>query len=685
MFKTVHSPLGHHKVFRGAPAPLGSSKSIDGVNFSLFSEHATDVNLYLFLPDQNDPFLIVPFDKKLNRTGWIWHVCISGLPHDVLYGYSLDGPNDIKKGLIYDSSKILSDPYARGLATSHEWGKCLEKRNSHLGKVIHTHPFDWGTDTQLKIPMQDLVIYEMHVRAFTKHHSSKVKHPGTFLGVIEKIPYLKKLGINAIELLPIFEFNECENAFTNPQTKERLWNFWGYSTINFFSATNRYATSDGYFSVIDEFKTMVKELHKHGIEVILDVVYNHTAEGNENGSTYSFRGIDNPIYYMLNADGQYLNFSGCGNTFNCNQPVVARLILDSLRYWTSEMHVDGFRFDLASILTRDPTGKPLSEPPLVHMITHDPILADVKLIAEAWDAGGLYQVGSFPGEGQWAEWNGKYRDVVRKFIKGTDGQIGAFARALSGSDDLYGASGQPANSINFITAHDGFTLRDLVSYQVKHNEANGENNKDGFDYNDSWNCGQEGETKNHKIIALRERQMRNFLVALFCSLGTPMILMGDEYGHTRHGNNNTWGQDNDLNWFLWNELEKNHHFFHFVSKIIHFRAREPLLRRLEFLRNEDVEWHGIAPLKADWGTNSKFLAYTLKDTQKQHHLYIAFNAHFETLHVTLPPPPEYKKWYRIIDTSLSYPHDFEEHPRETMPIKFTYDIHDYTAIVLQAY
>jgi len=427
---------------------------------------------------------------------------------------------------------------------------------------------------------------------------------------------------------------------------------------------------------------MVKELHKNGIEVILDVVYNHTAEGNEQGSYYSFKGIDNPIYYMMNSDGHYLNFSGCGNTFNCNHPVVSRLILDSLRYWVSEMHVDGFRFDLASILTRDPQGIPLADPPVVQMITNDPLLADVKLIAEAWDAAGLYQVGSFPGGGRWAEWNGQYRDVVRRFIKGTDNQVGAFARALCGSDDLYGGNRQPYHSINFVTAHDGFTMRDLVSYQGKHNQSNGEENRDGSDHNESWNCGQEGETKNRKIHHLRERQIRNFFVCLLCSIGTPMILMGDEYGHTKWGNNNTWSQDNELNWFLWDELEKNQELFSFVSKLIQFRLKQPLLRRADFLRNEDVHWHGTDPMQADWGAASRFLAYTLIDHEKEHHLYIAFNSYFEDLHTTLPSPPESKKWHRIVDTSLSHP--IEEHPH-TAPIKFTYDIRSHSAVVFQSF
>jgi isoamylase len=522
----------------------------------------------------------------------------------------------------------------------------------------------------------------MHVRSFTVHPSSKSKAPGTFLGIVDKIPYLKSLGINAIELMPIFEFDECSNHFVNPRTKQRLKNMWGYSTINFFAPMNRFSSSEGWTGAMDDFRTLVKEMHKNKIEVYLDVVYNHTAEGNRQGPWFSFRGIDNQVYYMVHPDGHYLDYSGTGNTFNANHPVVAKLIVDSLRYWVNEMHVDGFRFDLASCLTRDEQGTPLSNPLVIQMIDADPVLSDVKLIAEAWDAGGLYQVGSFPGASRWAEWNGKYRDVVRRFIKGTDNCAGEFAKVMSGSQDLYGQR-RPYHSINFVTAHDGFTLRDLVSYQDKHNEENGEDNRDGGNQNDSWNCGAEGATNTRKILQLRERQMRNLHTALMLAIGTPMVLMGDEYGHTRNGNNNTYGHDNALNWFLWDQLAKHRDFVRFYTKAIQFRQQNPLLKRTEFLKDSDVEWHGHMPKQPNWGEDSRFLAYTLNDPVKSEPLYIAFNAHFQPAHVQLPSPPQGKKWFRIIDTALAPPNDIVENPH-TAPLSYTYDMQDHSALVAKA-
>jgi isoamylase/glycogen operon protein len=532
--------------------------------------------------------------------------------------------------------------------------------------------------------MHELIIYEMHVRSFTQDPSSKVKHPGTFLGIIEKIPYLKQLGINAIELMPIFEWDECELKNFNPKTGAPLKNVWGYSTINFFAPMNRYASHPGWTAALDEFRTLVKELHKQQIEVILDVVYNHTAEGNEHGPTFSFKGIDNQVYYMLSPQGEYLNFSGTGNTFNCNHPMVAQLIVDSLRYWVDEMHVDGFRFDLASILTRAENGAPLSAPPVIEQILNDPVLSNVKLIAEAWDAGGLYQVGSFPSAGRWMEWNGKYRDAVRKFIKGTDDLSGEFSRVISGSQHIYGHDRTPSHSVNFVTAHDGYSLKDLVSYMEKHNLGNGEENRDGANDNESWNCGAEGATANRKIIQLREQQMRNFHAALLLSIGTPMVLMGDEYGHSRNGNNNVWCQDNELNWFNWDLLQKNQGFHRFFRLMIRFRTQHPLLMRTSYLTDQDVQWHGLQPLKANWGAENRFIAYTLFDHEHSEHLYIAFNATFDPVHITLPQPPSGKKWYRIVDTSHPSPDDFIEQPRALPPMKFTYDLKGYAMILFKA-
>ncbi|MFS8563362.1 MAG: glycogen-debranching protein [Rhabdochlamydiaceae bacterium] len=521
----------------------------------------------------------------------------------------------------------------------------------------------------------------MHVRAFTQDPSSHVKHPGSFLGLIEKIPYLKELGINAIELLPIFEFDESDNPLKNPKTGKKLCNFWGYSTINFFSVMKRYSHSG---DPITEFKTLVKELHKNKIEVILDVVYNHTAEGNENGKVFSFRGIDEATYYILGPKGEYYNFSGCGNTLNCNNPVVSEFILDSLRYWVSEMHVDGFRFDLASILTRDPSGAPLPKPPVIEAISKDPVLANCKLIAEAWDAAGLYQVGSFPSFGRWMEWNGKYRDVVRRFIKGTEGQVGEFSEAICGSQNIYGFSGTPSHSVNFVIAHDGFTLRDLVSYNDKHNEENGENNNDGTNDNASWNCGQEGETTNVKIVQLRNRQMRNLHTTLMISLGVPMIWMGDEYGHTRKGNNNAWSHDDELNWFQWNLLDKAKDFHRFYTKMIAFRKTEPILKRREFLSKEDIDWHGHLPFHPNWSSDSRFIAYMLKDFEKENHLYVAFNAENTRPTLQLPDPPPHKKWHRIVDTALAAPNDFIDEPDKFPSLKSTYKMEAYSILIAKS-
>lgn len=670
---------------RGYPTPLGVTRQENGINFALFSQHATHVTLCLFAPGAKHFFAEIPLDPDENKTGWVWHILLKNPPGDHLeYGYKITGPNDSTLNR-FDPHQILSDPYARGLSTSQQWGykeMNQEEEIAPRGKIFLDTPFDWQDAKRPKLQPHELIIYEMHVRSFTCHSSSRTKAPGTFLGIVEKIPYLKTLGVNAIELMPIFEFDECENHTINPKTKQRLKNVWGYSTVNFFTPMNRFSSSQTWTAAMDDFRMLVREMHKNEIEVYLDVVYNHTAEGNEGGPFFSFKGIDNQVYYMLNPDGTYMNFSGTGNTINANHPVVAAFIVDSLRYWVQEMHVDGFRFDLASCLTRDEKGVPLPKPPVIHAITHDPVLADVKLIAEAWDAGGLYQVGYFPGDKRWFEWNGRYRDVVRKFIKGTENQSGAFAQALSGSQDLYGNDRRPYHSINFITAHDGFTLRDLVSYQEKHNEENGEENRDGSNDNDSWNCGTEGATANRKILRLREKQIRNLHTALIVALGTPMILMGDEYGHTRYGNNNTYCQDNELNWFLWDELSKRKNFVRFHRLMIQFRKNNPLLTRPRFLQPSDVDWHGHQPFQPNWGTENRFLAYTLKDPEKKEPLYIAFNAHFQSASIQLPPPPEGKKWYRIVDTALLPPNDFCESPNS--PIELKYQMREYSALIAKA-
>lgn len=585
------------KTIPGVPDPLGFSVRENRANFALYSSHAEKVILGLFDVQSR---LIQEF--PLSRTGEIWHIGMIDLPSGLSYAYRCEGP----EALCYNPNTWLIDPYGKRIR-----GKRAE--------AALPDPFDWQNDRPPQIPLCDLILYEMHVRGFTKHPSSGVAHPGTYLGMIEKIPYLKQLGVNAVELMPIFRFDQtfCKNI--HPQTHEKLVNYWGYNPLHFFSPMDWYAVEDP----IREFKTLVRELHKEGIEVILDVVYNHTGEEDQKSYRVNFRGIDNPSYYLVDAHGTYLNFSGCGNTLNANHPMVQKLILDSLKYWIEEMHVDGFRFDLASILTRDSKGHPLPHPPILQAIANDPVIRRVKLIAEAWDATGLYQLGYFPKWGPWSEWNGRYRDAARRFLKGTDTKAGPFADALCGSERVYGSSGTPLSSINFITAHDGYTLRDLVTYQQKHNHCNGEGNRDGNNQNDSWNCGHEGPSEDPAIQALRERQMRNFLLTLFLSQGIPMLLMGDEYGHTRHGNNNPYVQDNEINWFLWHE--SNPKMFSFVSSLIRFRLQHPLLRRTTFLSDSDVDWF------TDW--SSRLVAYRLKGPPS---LYLAFNAHFESAQCSLP-------------------------------------------------
>lgn len=670
---------------RGFPFPFGATKHPNGINFALFSKHAIAISLCLFEPGEERPFIEIPLDPKTHRTGDVWHIFVFDLPDETRYGYRVDGPYNPRKGLHFDNRNILLDPYCRLVDSSHIWSSSPQKDPSHIQKgiVYPTEPFHWGEDTHPNIPLKELIIYEMHVRGFTQDPSSEVTYPGSFLGIIEKIPYLKELGINAIELMPIQEFNERENILTHPTTGEALFQYWGYSTVNFFSPMVKYGS--GKSSVINEFKSLVKELHQHGIEVILDVVFNHTAEGSEGGPTLSFRGIENSVYYMLSPEGRYYNFSGCGNTFNCNNPIVRELIRDSLRYWVKEMHVDGFRFDLASILTRGPDGAPLKLPPLIEAITDDPILANTKLIAEAWDAAGLYQIGTFPAMGVWAEWNGIYRDNVRNFIKGTEGLAGAFATRISGSEDLYGKGRSPAHSINFITAHDGFTLADQVSYNQKHNRDNGENNRDGANNNDSWNCGVEGATTHPKILALRQRQMRNFHLVLMVSQGVPMILMGDEYGHTKLGNNNSWSHDSRLNWFQWDTLAKNQDFFRFYKLAIAFRKTHPVLFRSKFLRTGDVIWYDKEAASMDWSTIGSFVAFTLPDPIYRYDLYVAFNAHHRPVAIKIPPSKNHHPWLCIIDTSKTPPHDIVDEAMATELGRLAYTLPAYSALLLKAY
>lgn len=544
---------------------------------------------------------------------------------------------------------LLLDPHAKALSTPSTWG-ILNEPYQPLGLALPQDSFNWEDDRPLNIPSNELVIYEMHVRGFTQDKSSKVQNPGTFLGMIEKIPYLVDLGINAVKLLPIFEFNECEYRRFNPYTGERLFNFWGYSTVSYFTPMQRYGT-------IDDFKRLVKALHKNGIEVILDVVFNHTAEGNGDGPILSFKGIDLPVYYILDSHHQFANYTGCGNTVNCNHAVVREFIRTSLQYWVTEMHVDGFRFDLAGVMMRGLKGEVLNYQPIIEELSEDPLLASTKLIAEPWDCSGLYELGNFyPGKRRWSEWNDKYRDSVRRFIKGDRGEKRQFAERICGSQDIFEGKGTPACSVNFVTAHDGFTLKDLVSYNQKNNSANGEDNRDGNPNNVSWNCGKEGDTDDLKILALRERQMKNFHLTLMISQGIPMLMMGNEYGHSRFANNNTWCQDNTLNWFLWEELEKNRSLYDYFKGLIHFRKNHPIFKLDRFLTKEDIEWHSVNPSDPDWEGDTQFIAFTLKNGEEQ--IYAAFNMHHNPIDATLPNPPQGKKWHIIANTSAIPPQDF---------------------------
>lgn len=612
----------------GNTDPLGFSIQNGVANFALYSAHAESVVLTLF----TNPVKEIP----LQRTKDIWHIGIVDLPQDIEYAFRCSGPKDH----LYNPDAFLIDPYAKII-------------RSNRAVAALPPPFDWKGDAPPGIPKEDLIIYEMHARGFTNHPSSGVSKPGTYLGLIEKIPHLKKLGINAVELMPVFGFDQNYMKKVNPKTGQKLVNYWGYNPLYFFSPMGWFAAQDPLL----EFKTLVRELHKNGIEVLLDVVYNHTGEENDLSHYVHFRGIDNCVYYILSADGQYLNYTGCWNTVNANHPAVSKLIVDSLRYWVEEMHVDGFRFDLASILTRDPKGIPLSHPPLLDLMAKDPVINKVKLIAEAWDAAGLYQLGSFPKWGPWSEWNGRYRDTVRRFLKGDSDQAGDFASVLCGSEMIYASSKTPLSSVNFFAVHDGFSLRDLVTYETKLNIENGENNQDGNNQNDSWNCGIEGETSDPAITSLRERQMRNFFLALFLSQGIPMFHMGDEYGHTRKGNNNPYDQDNEITWFLWDRLDEKK--LSFISALIAFRKAHKELRHTKFLVDAEVNWY------TNW--DSHLVAFQLQD------LYIAFNASSEPASVTLPKG----NWRTIVDTK----EDWQFHSNG--PSINTVELQPYSALLAQ--
>jgi glycogen operon protein len=676
----------------GKALPLGASLTHEGVNFSVFSRNASAVTLIIFeSTDKDCPWLEIPLSKESHKTGNIWHCFIRGLQAGTCYLYRVTGQYIPEKGQRFNPHKTLLDPYAKALTDISGWdyGKCAGYDTEKPGRdltysydddiahqprcIVVDDNFDWQGDLPLNYPLRFSVIYETHVKGLTAHPNSGVEHPGTYRGVVEKIPFLKDLGITSLEFLPVQEFNENEVVRVNPRTGKKLTNYWGYSTVSFFAPKGSYAADKNPGGQVNEFKEMVRELHKAGIEVILDIVFNHTAEGNEQGPTFSFRGLDNSIYYMLNENRRYYqNYSGCGNTLNCNHPVVRTFIMDCLRYWVMEMHVDGFRFDLGSILGRDQSGQLMESPPTLEQIAEDPVLSSTKIIAEAWDAGGAYQVGWFPG-GRWAEWNDKFRDNVRKYWRGDQKETRYLATRIAGSSDLYLRDGRkPFHSINFITSHDGFTLNDLVSYNQKHNDDNGEDNRDGSDSNSSYNYGFEGATDDKIIKTLRERQLKNFFATLLVSLGTPMILGGDEFARTQNGNNNAYCQDNEMSWYDWSLPEKNAGLYRFVKEMIAFRLRHPGFMRPEFYTGRggaynaipDISWFDESGVTIDWEKIGNYLALRLlgskADTladRDDNDFYIMLNSNAEVYNFTIADPPSKKKWYRVVDTGLSSPND----------------------------
>lgn len=671
----------------GTPLPLGASVAKDGVNFSVFSRNATKVFLEFYsASEDSEPYAQVEFSPSENRTGDIWHAFVPGIKSGTLYLFRVDGPFEPSKGHRFNVHQRLFDPYAKAITPVSvfynlppDYSAPLDKNDIEHGKnqcakvfpkcvVIDNENFDWQGDKPINRPLSESVIYEVHLKGFTAGKNAGVSCPGTYAGFVEKIPYLKDLGITAVELLPIFEFDEFENSNVNPRTGERMKNYWGYSTINFFSPKASFAADKTPGGCVNEFKTLVRELHKAGIEVILDVVFNHTAEGNEHGVALNFRGFENSIYYTLVGSHKeyYMNFSGCGNTVNCNHPIVRNFIIDSLRYWVLNYHIDGFRFDLASILSRGQEGELLKFPPLTNAIAEDPVLGKTKIIAEPWDAGGAYQLGGFPGGRRWAEWNDRFRDDIRRFWRGDEYVSTNAATRISGSSDLFTISGRaPYHSINYVCCHDGFTMNDLVSYNGKHNDENGEGNRDGSDSNWSYNHGYEGPTLNPVIEKMRNRQMRNYMLTLLISQGTPMLLGGDEFRRGQQGNNNAYCQDNDISWFDWENCSLNSALVSFTRKAIRLRKNHPVFRRTEFFKGSmagkkpDIQWYAADGSNPDWSKISRFLAFRLLGTFdsgakkiSDNDFFIAANTDRQDIMLRIPAITDSRKWYRIADTSI---------------------------------
>ena len=684
----------HSVQHAGRSFPLGATLDRTGTNFSLFAKSSRAAQLLLFdSADAPAPSRVIDLDPRANRTYHYWHTFVPGVAAGQLYAYRISGPFDPERGLRFDPSKVLLDPYGKCIARpAARTGEAARRPGDNIATalrsvVVDPAGYDWEGDAPIRRPFAKTVLYEMHVGGFTRHPSSGVApgKRGTFAGLIEKIPYLRDLGVSAVELLPVFAFDQDDGP-------PELGNYWGYQPLSFFAPHDGYSSRRDPRGALDEFRDMVKALHRAGIEVILDVVYNHTAESDENGPTISFRGLSNETYYILAADrSRYANFTGCGNTLNANEPIVRRLILDSLRYWVSEMHVDGFRFDLASVLARDEAGRPMASPPILWDIESDPVLANVKLIAEPWDPGGLYQVGTFVGD-SWTEWNGRFRDDVRAFLKGDGGVARAMAFRLSGSPDVYaGEEREAEQSINFVTCHDGFTLNDLVSFNAKHNEANGESNRDGTDQNLSWNCGDEGATADPDVERLRNRQVKNFLALTLLSIGTPMLLMGDEVRRTQRGNNNAYCQNNEISWFDWTSSEKHADIHRFAKTLIAMRMNRHLpIERLdltlnELLRRQPFTWHGVRLNAPDWSHESHTLAATVALAGYPVMLHLIINAFWEALEFELPALMEAgAAWRRCLDTSLDAPADVCGWKDAPSVQERSYRVHPRSVVVLVA-
>jgi glycogen operon protein len=678
----------------GRSFPLGATVHPDGVNFSVFSRDADWMELLLFdSVDADRASRIVPLATNRHRTYHYWHAFVPGLGAGQIYAYRAHGPFAPERGLRFDPEKVLLDPYGLAVAVPDAYDRAAASRPGDNGatsmKSVVADPalYDWENDRPLRHRFAQTLIYELHVRGFTRHPSSGVAPPrsGTFAGLVEKIPYLKELGVTAVELMPVFQF-DAQSA------PPGLVNYWGYQPVSFFAPHQAYGSGPGALAVLDEFRDMVKALHRNDLEVIIDVVFNHTAEGGHDGPTLSYRGLANDHYYILPEEdrSRYADYTGCGNTINANRSIARRLILDSLRHWVTRMHVDGFRFDLASILSRDQTGRPVANPPILWDIESDPVLAGTKLIAEPWDAVGLYQVGAFAGDA-WQEWNGRFRDDARRFIKGTGGVVQMAAR-FQGSPDLYGhEEREPGRCVNFVTSHDGFTLNDLVSYDRKHNEGNGENNRDGTDDNQSWNCGHEGPTADPEIEALRERQVKNFLAVGLLAAGTPMLLMGDEVRRTQAGNNNAYCHDGEISWFDWGLLEKHAGTLRFVKELTSFRQRrdvvvetDVVLSLNELLRRAKIVWHGVKLHQPDWSEQSHSLAFTLQSIRARYLFHLMMSAYWEplTFEVPAPPPDTLEPWRRCIDTGEPSPDDIRPWPQAPLVTRRCYDVRPRSLVLL---